>query len=184
MSSEENRGGAGAGGRVFVTVGTDHHPFDRLIEWVDEWLAADPVRDVECLAQIGTSAPTQRGRSRDYLTYPEMEAALRRASAVVCHAGPGTIMLAMAAGKRPIVVPRRSALGEHVDDHQLVFARRVGEHGTIWLAETKERFHQLLDLAVGDPGRMRAARRARTEATAVGRVERLVADLVNGSRAA
>ena len=23
---------------VFVTVGTDHHPFDRLIHWMDRWL--------------------------------------------------------------------------------------------------------------------------------------------------
>src|SRR5204863_431816 len=75
------------------------------------------------------------------------------------------------------------ALSEHVDDHQLVFARRVCEHETIWLAETKEGVHRLLELAIADPSRMRAPR-ARTEATAAGRVERLVADLVNGSRAA
>ena len=24
---------------IFVTVGTDHHPFDRLIEWTDAWAA-------------------------------------------------------------------------------------------------------------------------------------------------
>jgi UDP-N-acetylglucosamine transferase subunit ALG13 len=93
-------------------------------------------------------------------------------------------MLAMAAGKRPIVVPRCSALGEHVDDHQVVFARRVSDQGTIWLAETKEGFHQLLEQAMADPSRMRAPACARTEATAVSRVERLVGDLVNGSRAA
>ena len=29
---------------VFVTVGTDYHPFDRLVDWIDRWVAgeADP----------------------------------------------------------------------------------------------------------------------------------------------
>ena len=26
---------------LLVTVGTDHHPFDRLIRWADAWLAAE-----------------------------------------------------------------------------------------------------------------------------------------------
>ena len=35
---------------VLVTVGTDHHRFDRLIGWIDAW--ADDHRDVEDLAPV------------------------------------------------------------------------------------------------------------------------------------
>ena len=28
--------------RLFVTVGTDYHRFDRMVWWLDEWLAGDP----------------------------------------------------------------------------------------------------------------------------------------------
>ena len=37
---------------VFVTVGSDHHRFDRLVSWVDAWAAG---RDVDCVIQYGTS---------------------------------------------------------------------------------------------------------------------------------
>ena len=35
-------------------------------------------------------------------------------AAVVCHGGPGTIMLCVSLGKRPIVIPRMATRGEHV----------------------------------------------------------------------
>ncbi len=38
--------------RVLVTVGTDHHRFDRLIGWVDRWAAAHP--EARVLVQHGT----------------------------------------------------------------------------------------------------------------------------------
>ena len=41
---------------LLVSVGTDHHPFDRLVRWAGAWLAAHPGA-VRCLMQTGTSAP-------------------------------------------------------------------------------------------------------------------------------
>ncbi len=43
---------------------------------------------------------------------------MRAADAVVCHGGSGTVRDAILAGHTPVVVPRRSRLGEHVNDHQ------------------------------------------------------------------
>jgi UDP-N-acetylglucosamine--N-acetylmuramyl-(pentapeptide) pyrophosphoryl-undecaprenol N-acetylglucosamine transferase len=37
---------------------------------------------------------------------------------VVAHAGTGSLVGALEAGKLPVLVPRRAARGEHVDDHQ------------------------------------------------------------------
>jgi len=45
------------------------------------------------------------------------------ARVVITHAGVGSIMLALAAGKKPIVAPRLYRYGEHVDDHQTEIAR-------------------------------------------------------------
>ena len=80
-----------------------------------------------------------------------MHAAVRDAAAVVCHGGPGTIMLAVHEGRRPVVVPRTRSLGEHVDDHQVAFARRIASEGAIRLAETEEQFSSLLDEALERP---------------------------------
>ena len=43
------------------------------------------------------------------------------------HGGPSSFIEAMAAGKVPVVVPRRGDLGEHVNDHQADFMRIVAE---------------------------------------------------------
>ena len=69
---------------------------------------------------------------------------MREAAVVVCHGGPGTIMLAATMGKRPIVVPRRKAAGEHVDDHQHAFTRRIAADGAIILAESESEFRGYL----------------------------------------
>jgi UDP-N-acetylglucosamine transferase subunit ALG13 len=127
---------------LFVTVGTDHHPFDRLVKWVDAWLATPEGENVECIVQYGTSTAPVRASGHEYLEFQEIRALMGRAGAVVSHGGPGTIMLARAFGRRPIVVPREHDLGEHVDNHQLAFSRRMAAEGMILLAETEEVFRQ------------------------------------------
>jgi UDP-N-acetylglucosamine transferase subunit ALG13 len=135
----------GATGAVFATVGTDHHPFDRLIRWLDAWLEAGDRPPASCFVQHGASAVPGRALHAPYLGYDEMDTAVRGAPAVVCHGGPGSIMLATYHGKRPIVVARRKELGEHVDDHQVLFTRRLAEAGEIDLVESEEELGLLLD---------------------------------------
>jgi UDP-N-acetylglucosamine transferase subunit ALG13 len=135
-----------AGGLVFVTLGTDHHPFDRLVHWVDAWLGQGGGARAHCLVQTGRSRiRPSLADAVDFLDYSEMESTMKDATAVVTHGGPGSIALAVALGKRPLVVPRRKSLGEHVDDHQVVFARRIATEGTIELAESEAAFHATLD---------------------------------------
>jgi UDP-N-acetylglucosamine transferase subunit ALG13 len=136
---------------LFVTVGTDHHPFDRLMGWLDAWLESGGKRRVRCVVQHGTSIPPSHAEASEYLPYDAMCAAMQEAAAVVCHGGPATIMLAAHAGKVPIVVPRLRTLREHVDDHQLIFARRIAGGGTIALAETEDRFQALTERALAMP---------------------------------
>ena len=134
---------------VLVVVGTDHHPFDRVVGWADEWAASHP--DLRVLVQYGTSRPPTTAEGRDLLPVGELTALMSEATAVVCHGGPGTIMGAREAGHVPIVVPRRSDLGEHVDDHQVRFATRVAAAGQVHLATDQPTFSSLLERA--DAGR-------------------------------
>jgi UDP-N-acetylglucosamine transferase subunit ALG13 len=153
---------------IFVVAGTDHHPFDRLVDWTERWLAL--CEDfVSCLIQGGTSRRPQRAEWVDYLPYAEMERAVRAATAVVSHGGPGTIMLAVHFGKKPIVVPRQQPLGEHVDDHQTAFARRLSAEGEIDLAETEESFRHFLDTAIAHGRREQHISRPRATGATVRR---------------
>jgi UDP-N-acetylglucosamine transferase subunit ALG13 len=167
------------GGGLLVTVGTDHHPFDRLVGWVDAWLAGNPGR-LPCLIQTGTSAPPAGGVSwRPYLEFGALQAAMAGAAAVVCHGGPGTIMGARHAGAVPIVVPRRHRLGEHVDDHQVAFSRRLAaQGGQVHLAETEAELHRLLDRVLTEPAAFRSGAEDRATGGAVRAFGRLVDRLV------
>ncbi|MCB0978083.1 MAG: hypothetical protein KDB02_11555 [Acidimicrobiales bacterium] len=135
--------------RVVVAVGTDYHPFDRLVGWVDRWAAANP--DVPVLVQRGVTAPTRHARSVDLLGYDELTGAMADADVVVAQGGPATIMDARARGHRPIVVPRHGSLGEHVDDHQVRFTAWMVERDLVSTATTEAELASLLDQAMSDP---------------------------------
>jgi UDP-N-acetylglucosamine transferase subunit ALG13 len=171
---------------LLVTVGTDHHPFDRLVRWADGWLAANPGA-LRCLMQTGTSAPpgaSGQAGWQAYLEFDALQAAMAGAAAVVCHGGPGTILGARHTGAVPIVVPRQHRLGEHVDDHQVAFSRRLAaEGGGIHLAETEAELHRLLDRVAAEPAAFRSGSAGQTptgrdRATAVREFGRLVDGLV------
>jgi UDP-N-acetylglucosamine--N-acetylmuramyl-(pentapeptide) pyrophosphoryl-undecaprenol N-acetylglucosamine transferase len=109
---------AEGGDGVFVAVGTHSQPFDRLIEAVDraagEGVLPQPVR-----AQVGVSTYRMRhGEAHDFMTPEEMGEAVRAARFIVTHGGTGTISTALRAGRRPLVLARKAAHGEHFDDHQ------------------------------------------------------------------
>ena len=134
---------------VVVSVGTDHHRFDRLVQWVDRWAANH--RDIDVLIQRGTSARPDTARSVDMMGYDDLMAAMRAATVVVVQGGPAGIVDARSCGHRPIVVPRRPDLGEHVDGHQVTFARWTAARDQIFLSEDEDTLTRLLDEAMEDP---------------------------------
>ena len=132
---------------VIALSGTDHHPFPRLVDWVDAAAARHP--DVRFLVQHGATTPAPTlADGVDYLTRDELTRLLGEADVAICHGGPGTIMDARAAGHLPLCVPRDPALGEHVDGHQQRFAAAVGEAGVVRHVTSAESFHETLDQAL------------------------------------
>jgi UDP-N-acetylglucosamine transferase subunit ALG13/glycosyltransferase involved in cell wall biosynthesis len=140
-------GAAGAEPLVLVTIGTDHHPFRRLTDWVEQWLADGGEKQARMLIQHGaTTLPAGPGRVKQ-LGYSDLQQALQEASVVVTHAAT-TAIEARAVGTVPIVVPRRPDLGEHVDDHQLRFARKLRADALAVVCETEQEFRDALDSAL------------------------------------
>jgi UDP-N-acetylglucosamine transferase subunit ALG13 len=175
VSAPEDNGAA----LVFATVGTDHHRFDRLVDWIDGWIVDHGDEHVSALVQTGTSRRPRHAQGADYLGYDEMQANMRRAAAIVSHGGPGSIMLACYCGKKPIVVPRTSALGEHVDQHQVLFARRLAAEGEILLAENEDEFDRLLEDVLGGTAPVRSTNGSDRVARSVHRFELLLGDLMS-----
>jgi UDP-N-acetylglucosamine transferase subunit ALG13 len=128
---------------IFVTVGTQL-PFDRLISAVDAWAGAGSRTPV--FAQIGPSS--LRPRHIEYAQFVSPAECARRmeeASAIVAHAGMGTILTALEFGKPLLVLPRRAAVGEHRNEHQLATAHRFSELGKLHVAFDESELPSALD---------------------------------------
>jgi UDP-N-acetylglucosamine transferase subunit ALG13 len=169
---------------VFATVGTERYPFDRLVGWVDRWAGSLPApapdrAPVRCVIQYGTARPPEHAEGHDYLPFDRVRELLAEADVVVCHGGTGSVILARSAGRLPVVVPRLGSAGEHVDDHQVEFARRLAGLGELVAAEDEDRLRGLLDAAVAGDRSFRIAGPDSSDGRAAEAVERF-AELVDG----
>ncbi len=161
---------------VFVTVGTDHHPFDRLVQWADEWTTRT---GIACLVQTGTSVSTSHAIGADYLPYATMTQAMSQAVAIVCHGGPATIMEARRCGRIPIVVPRDPERGEHVDGHQIRFSQWMADRDQVVTARELAQLDDLLERALADEAAFRVDQDDEETVVAVQRFTSLVNDLMD-----
>ena len=123
--------------RVVVTLGTtEKFPFDRLIERLTPLLSPDGELaraiglPVDVLWQTGcTPAGHVAGTAVPYLGAAELAAAVAAADLVVSHAGVGSALTALAAGRRPVLVPRSAGTDGFADDHQRQIAMELARRG-------------------------------------------------------
>lgn len=139
---------------VVALAGTDHHPFERMVDWVDA--AAGRRGDVRFVVQHGSTRPPRIAEGHDFFAHDRLVELLNQAAVVVCHGGPGTIMDAREAGHVPLCMPRDPLLGEHVDGHQQRFASMAGGSGVVRLVSSVDAFHDALESALAPESSLRA----------------------------
>ncbi|MDS1269808.1 glycosyltransferase [Lipingzhangella sp. LS1_29] len=161
-------------------MGTDHHPFPRLVRWLDAWATAHP--EVRVLLQHGATPAPDIASGVEFLDHTELRAAMAEATAVVCHGGPATIMEARHAGHLPLVVARDPELGEHVDDHQFRFVARLDAAGVARACPTEDQLHAVLDKALAQPDEFRVPPGGAATVEAAGRAGELIDLLRPGAR--
>jgi UDP-N-acetylglucosamine transferase subunit ALG13 len=121
--------------KIFVTVGTQL-PFDRLISAVDRWASR---HRADVFAQTGSSSLRPKHiQWQDFIDNTEANHRIRAADLVVAHAGMGTILTRLETGLPLIVMPRRAALGEHRNDHQIATAKRLAHLGGLWVVDDED----------------------------------------------
>lgn len=122
---------------LLVTVGSSERPFQRLIGWLDT-LAGSGALPARRLIQCSTQTAATHLHPVPYLPAALLEAELRTATRIVCHGGAGILGACLKWGRHPIVVPRRAAFGEVVNDHQLMLCRALAARRLITVCETYE----------------------------------------------
>ena len=119
--------------RAVVTVGTmDDYAFRSVFEALAPLLGSGGAIErfqgapVETLWQSGCTPVDDLGiDARPYVNGDELEAAIRGADLVVSHAGTGSSLTALLAGRFPLLVPRSASAGENLDDHQELLATEL-----------------------------------------------------------
>lgn len=112
---------------IFVTVGTHEQPFDRLVRAVDGLVANGTIAEPVFVQTGYCSYEPKHCEWRRFVPSPDMRSRMEEADVVITHGGPSSFIEAMAAGKVPVVVPRRAEFNEHVNDHQADFVNEVAE---------------------------------------------------------
>jgi UDP-N-acetylglucosamine transferase subunit ALG13 len=138
---------------TFVSLGNATQPFPRLLAAV---AAAEALLPRPLLVQHGATpaeamAGLQGTTCHAFLPMAAFERLVMEARLLILHAGAGSVIHAVRAGKRPVVMPRRQQPGEHVDDHQLEFARALAASGHVLLAESAEDLPQAIEKALATP---------------------------------
>lgn len=117
---------------IFVTVGTHEQPFNRLVQKMDELKKNGTIQE-DVIIQTGFSTyEPQYCQWSKLIPYQQMIKNVEEARIVITHGGPVSFIMPLQIGKTPIVVPRQHKFGEHVNNHQVEFARNVEKRmGTI-----------------------------------------------------
>jgi len=135
--------------RVVVTVGsTGAYGFRRLLDRVVQVLPEHSVvtwqtgsTDVAGLELRGVQV-----QARATMPADELAAEVAAADVVIAHAGTGSALGALEAGRLPLLVPRRVEHGEHVDGHQGEIARMLEQRQLALVREADELTRNDLDL--------------------------------------
>ena len=165
---------------IFVTVGTHEQPFNRLIQKIDELKKDGTIQD-DVIIQTGFSTyePKYCQWSK-LIPYQQMVKNVADARIVITHGGPASFIMPLQIGKTPIVVPRQHQFNEHVNDHQVEFARNVAQRmGTIIPVEDIETLGDIItnyDQIVAGMGHGMSSNNAKFNEE----LEKLVDDLFGG----
>ena len=127
---------------IFVAVGTQF-PFDRLIQYMDEWAA---LHNEKVIAQIseGDYKP-QHIEWHAFMDGEQYNKNIREASVFVSHAGMGNIISAREQQTPIIVMNRQYKLGEHRNDHQADGIKWMSKLDGVYAASTKEALFEHLN---------------------------------------
>ena len=130
---------------IFVTVGSQM-PFRRLIRAVDEWALLHP--SVEIVAQVGSDNAFRPAALKVFESVPPVKYAelIRTCDLIVAHAGMGSVLSALEHRKPMLLMPRRGALHETRNDHQVATLRWLQFKPGVYPAEDEEALKATLDI--------------------------------------
>ncbi len=103
---------------IFVVLGTQDKPFDRLLKVIDKAVKDGVICD-KIIVQAGeTKFYSDNMELRTIIPMNEFNELIKKSDLIICHAGYGILSSALEAGKKVLAAARLSEYGEHQNNHQ------------------------------------------------------------------
>ncbi len=116
---------------VFVTLGTQDKPFDRLLKAIDKEIEKGTITG-EVVVQAGcTKYESKNMKIFDLIPLDEFDELMGKCDYLITHGGVGSIVTGLNKDKKVIAVPRLEKYGEHINDHQLQIINNFDKMGYI-----------------------------------------------------
>ncbi|NJE12861.1 PssD/Cps14F family polysaccharide biosynthesis glycosyltransferase [Thermococcus sp. LS2] len=137
--------------QIFVITGTHYLGFERLVKAIDE-IAGNIPYDV--IIQLGhTPYKPKNAKYFAFLDEDEKIRELIRTSKVVITQGAMSLIEALNLGSLVIAFPRLKRFKEHINDHQLVFSKKLEKDDLVKVATDKKEIKRLLAEVLSNPKR-------------------------------
>jgi len=133
---------------IFITTGTAHFPFTRLVDTViDHYQHSLQTPVVIQSGFYNLQSPAKHIKICQYYKPHIFTYYLKTANLIVTAAGEATIHQTLACAKnKPIIFPRLHKYSEHVDDQQRSIARYFDKRHLAFVATTTSKLNRYLDL--------------------------------------
>jgi UDP-N-acetylglucosamine transferase subunit ALG13 len=118
---------------------------DRVVVAIDGLIENGDITEPVIVQAASFNVRPRHARPVGIVPYEELAAWAKEATVVVTHGGPGSIMLALAEGREPVVIPRMARYHEHVDDHQVQFVHWLHDRRGIRFVADLELLGQAID---------------------------------------
>ena len=116
---------------IFITLGTQDKPFNRLLEAVDKEIEKGTIKG-RVVVQAGcTKYESPNMEIFDLIPIDEFDKMEGECDLLITHGGVGSIVGALTRGRKVIAVPRLAKYGEHINDHQLQIIENFDKEGYI-----------------------------------------------------
>lgn len=133
--------------KIFVPLGTQKFPFNRLIEALNGLVEKGLYKPEEIVMQSSIYDVDPIFPHYELIPSEQFELLIDKANLVITHSGVNSIISCMKRKMPLIIVPRMKKYGEHVDDHQMEIAHLMKEKFGVIVVEDLAKLPEAIELA-------------------------------------
>jgi len=132
---------------ILVLLGTFHIEFPRPLILIEN-LCKEGSLNEEIIVQNGhTKFSSSYLRTIPFVSPADLNKLYEDARIIITHAGTGSILKGVKAGKKVVAIARLKKLGEHIDDHQIEILNEFTQLGYIIPWHENDSLEQILKTA-------------------------------------